>query len=166
MVSPVVFWVVAVLLVAAALAMVLARNIVHSALFLIVSFIGYAVLYLFLEADFLAAVQVLVYAGAVSILLVFAVMLTRRGNMQESNLFNNYKVTGALIAAVLFLLIGNMVLNTSWAISSIAAPESTVGPLAELLLGKFVVPFEVAAILLLVAMVGAIIVARGVKDSK
>lgn len=166
MVSPVFFWILAVVVVVSALAMVLSKNIVHSALWLVLSFVGVAGVYMLLEADFLAAVQLLVYAGAISILLVFGVMLTRRGDMKESNLFNGYKVAGGIVSAVLLLVIGNMVLQGTWEISTAAAPASTVGPLAELMLGDFVVPFEVAALLLLVAMVGAIILARGVKEGQ
>ncbi|MBO8167781.1 MAG: NADH-quinone oxidoreductase subunit J [Thermoanaerobacteraceae bacterium] len=140
---------------------VLLKNIVHSALFLVVTFVGVSATYVLLQADFLAAVQILVYAGAVSILLVFGVMLTVRGDIKSSNLFNRHKLSGGVVALALFLIVERIILKTEWVLSKNPAPESTVGPIAEAMLTKFVIPFEVAAILLLVAMVGAILLAKG-----
>ncbi|WP_238134257.1 NADH-quinone oxidoreductase subunit J family protein [Calderihabitans maritimus] len=157
-----IFWLLTALIIGSALAVVLLKNIVHSALYLMVTFVGVAGIYILLEADFLAAVQILVYVGAVSILLVFGVMLTRRGDIRESNPFNRYKGIAALVALVLFLLVERFILGTSWTLSNAVPPADTVGPIAEAMLSDFVVPFEAAAILLLVAMVGAIILARGV----
>lgn len=162
MVSPALFWLLTAAVLACALAVVTLKNIVHSALYLILTFVGIAIVFLFLEADFLALVQILVYAGAVSILLVFAVMLTRKGDMKQSNLFNNYKWFGALLCLGLFLLIERLILASDFAVNP-TGPQNTVGPIAEAMLGQFVIPFEIAAILLLVAMVGAIILAKGVK---
>ncbi|WP_227766662.1 NADH-quinone oxidoreductase subunit J family protein [Zhaonella formicivorans] len=162
MVSPALFWLLAAAVLACALAVVTLKNIVHSALYLILTFVGIAIVFLFLEADFLALVQILVYAGAVSILLVFAVMLTRKGDMKQSNLFNNYKWAGALLCLGLFLLIERLILASDFVVNT-TGPQNTVGPIAEAMLGQFVIPFEIAAILLLVAMVGAIILAKGVK---
>jgi len=159
--NPIIFWLITILVVGSALAVVLLRNIVHSALFLIVTFVGVSGLYILLQADFLAAVQLLVYAGAVAILIVFGVMLTVRGDIKNSNMFNSYKLSGGIVALVFFLIVERIILKTDWVLSTAAMPESTVGPIADSLLGNFVIPFEVAAVLLLVAMVGAILLARG-----
>lgn len=161
MTNPIIFWLITILVVGSALAVVLLRNIVHSALFLIVTFVGVSGLYILLQADFLAAVQLLVYAGAVAILIVFGVMLTVRGDIKNSNMFNSYKLSGGIVALVFFLIVERIILKTDWVLSTAAMPESTVGPIADSLLGNFVIPFEVAAVLLLVAMVGAILLARG-----
>ncbi len=161
MANPIIFWLITLVIVGSALAVVLLRNIVHSALFLFVTFVGVAGLYVLLQADFLAAVQLLVYAGAVAVLIVFGVMMTVRGDIKYSNLFNRYKLSGGIVALVFFLIVERIILKTDWVLSTAAAPDSTVGPIAESMLGKFVIPFEVAAVLLLVAMIGAILLARG-----
>ena len=114
-----------------------------------------------LSADFLAVVQVLIYVGAISVLLVFGVMLTRRADMASSNPSNNHKLGAFLTAIGLFGVLTWKVLSTEWAVTSAQPAESTVGQIADLLLGKYVVPFEAAAVLLLVAMAGAIILGKG-----
>lgn len=164
MVSPIVFWIIAGITILSALIVVNLTNLVHSALWLIVAFVGVAATYLVLEAEFLAAVQLLVYAGAISILIVFGVMLTRRGDIRESNLFNKYRFTGGGVALALMVIIVGAIAKTQWKIETVAVPDKNIGLLAQNLLGQYVVPFEVAAILLLVALIGAIIIAKEVRD--
>lgn len=164
MVSPITFWIVAGITILAALAVVSLKNLVHSALWLIAAFVGVAATYLMLEAEFLAAVQVLVYAGAISILIVFGVMLTRRGDIRESNMFTKYRISGGVVSLGLFLIIASAVLKSKWVISQEAVPANSVNLLAHNLLGQYVIPMEVAAILLLVALIGAIIIAKEVRD--
>lgn len=160
--EPLFFWLISAVIVASGLAVVLLRNIVHSALFLVLTFVGMAGIYGMLEADFLAAVQILVYAGAVSILIVFAVMLTRRNNIKQSNLFNRYSLIAAVTTVAFTAVTGFILLSDGFEVQN-APGQSIVSPVAKAMMGKFVIPFEVAAILLLVALVGAIILARGVK---
>lgn len=164
MVSPIVFWIIAGVTILAALMVVGLTNLVHSALWLVVVFVGVAATYLILEAEFLAAVQVIVYAGAIAILIVFGVMLTRRGDIRESNLFNNYRFGGGIISVALLAALIGMIGKTEWVIGRVAAPVKDVGALAQGLLGQFVLPFEIAGVLLLVALVGAIIIAKEVRD--
>jgi len=159
--STIIFWLIAIIIMGSALMVVLLRNIVHSALFMVVTFVGVSGLYVMLQADFLAAVQLLVYAGAIAILLVFGVMLTVRGDIKYSNLFNRHKLTAAVVSLGLFLLIEKIILSSDLIISNKPALESTVGPIADAMLTDYVIPFEAAAVLLLVAMVGAILLARG-----
>lgn len=166
MMPTIAFGILSVVIVGFALAMVLSKNLVHSAIFMAVTFIGVAGIYLTLSAGFLATVQILIYVGAISILMVFGVMLTRRGDIAASNLFNKYILSGLTVAAALFLILGRLILTSNWTISSFSVPESTIGPIAELMMNVYVIPFEVAAILLLAAMVGAIIVAKGVKHTR
>ncbi len=143
-----------------ALGTVVMRNIVHSALFLILLFFGVAGLYVLLEADFLFAVQVLIYVGAVATLILFAIMLTR-GVRGEQPQMNNQIVPAVILSAVLFAgILAPVILNTAWPASSDAPPASTVNLLGQELMGTYALPFEVAGVLLLVALVGAIIVAR------
>lgn len=165
-ISAILFYVFAIIIIGAAAMMVYSTNIVHSALYMVAAFLGVAGIYLLLYADFLALVQLMVYVGAISVLLVFGVMLTRRGNIRESNLFNRYVLSGGIVAFVLFLVMVKFIFMTSWAPSDLNPPETTVAQIADLLLKQYVVPFEVSAILLLVAMVGAIIIGRGVNNSR
>jgi len=166
MTQVVVFWILAAVILGTALAMVLSKNLVHSALFMVVTFIGVAGIYLTLSADFLAAMQILVYVGAISVLLVFGVMLTRRGDIAMSNLFTKNILGGVVVSLALFVILGRLILTSDWATSAFTVPESTVGPIADLMMNVYVIPFEVAALLLLAAMVGAIIVAKGVKHNR
>ncbi|MCR6546235.1 NADH-quinone oxidoreductase subunit J family protein [Dehalobacterium formicoaceticum] len=149
-----------------ALAMVLSKNLVHSAIYMVVTFLGVAGIYLTLSADFLAAVQVLVYVGAISILLVFGVMLTPRGDIKESNLYSKHKWGSILVSLGLFIILGRLIFTSFWPVSNGSVPESTVGPIAELMMNVYVIPFETAALLLLAALVGAIIVGKGARQNR
>jgi len=157
-----VFWILALLTIGSALGVIVFRNLVHSALYMVLTFVGVAGLYVLLYADFLAAVQILVYAGAIAILIVFGVMLTQRRDMQETNTFGKLSPISGLVAFCLVAVISLSVVQTNWvALSDQAPPDSTVDLVAGLMMTNYVVPFEVAAILLLVAMIGAIILAKG-----
>jgi NADH-quinone oxidoreductase subunit J len=168
-VSTVVFFIFAIMAIAAAWGVVTSKNIVHSALYLVLAFLGIAVLYVLMNADYLAAVQILIYTGAVSIMIIFAVMLTLRGEVSESNPANRHWVWGALVATSVFIIIALVVLgNVEWVRQPIT-PWTSGGSAADmslLLLQYYMVPFEVAAVLLTVALAGAVILAKGVKESK
>ncbi len=159
------FWILAIFTLGSALLMVMNKNIFHSALFMVLTFIGVAAMYVMLQADFMAAVQILVYAGAIAIFLVFGIMLTQRGNMKQTNLFAKHTAVAGLVSLALVVINAFMVWNTNWLKSTAEPPQDTVGQIADLMLGKFMVPFEVAAILLLVALLGAVIIAKGVKKT-
>ncbi|WP_054937427.1 NADH-quinone oxidoreductase subunit J family protein [Moorella stamsii] len=160
------FWLLAAIIIASALAVVLLKNIVHSALYLVLTFVGVAGLYILLNAEFLAAVQLLVYAGAVAILIVFAVMLIRRGDIRASNLFNVNYLAAAVVSLALFIVITLATGRMAWTATPGQAPAGNVGAIADAFLGRFAIPFEIAAVLLLVAMVGAILLARGGKQDQ
>jgi len=161
-----VFYVFAGISVLGALGVVLGRNIVHSALCLTASFIGIGCLYIFLSADFLGAVQFLVYGGAVAILIVMAIMLTRREDMAHSNPSRSilHQLAALVIAGLFLLTMAAVALMSPFQ----AAPTDfgdTVTGIADLMLTKYVLPFEIVAVLLLIAMIGAIILAKGVDES-
>lgn len=164
----VVFFIFAILAIAAAWGVVTSKNIMHSALYLALSFSGVAVLYVLMNADYLAAVQLLIYTGGIAIMVVFAVMLTLRGDVRDSNPENRVWGWGALIATLMFVMIAFVVLtNADWRV--LPTPWTSGGSAADislLLLTKFMVPFEAAAVLLTVALVGAVVLAKGVKVSK
>ncbi|GEA15163.1 NADH-quinone oxidoreductase subunit J [Moorella sp. E308F] len=160
------FWLLAAIITASALAVVILKNIVHSALYLVLTFAGVAGLYILLGAEFLAAVQLLVYAGAIAVLIVFAIMLTRRGDIRASNLFNVNYLAAAVVSLALFIVITLATARIYWVATPGQAPAGNVGAIAEAFLGPFALPFEIAAVLLLVAMVGAILLARGGKQDQ
>ena len=164
----VVFFIFAILAIAAAWGVVTSKNIVHSALYLALSFTGVAVLYVLMNADYLAAVQLLIYTGAIAIMVVFAVMLTLRGEIGDSNPVNSVWGWGALVSSLMFIMIAIVILtNADWRI--LPTPWTSGGTatdISPLLLTKFMIPFEAAAVLLTVALVGAVILAKGVKVSK
>jgi len=144
----------------AALAVVTNKNILHSAFYLVLSFVGVASIYVLLEAPFIAVVQVLVYIGAIAILIVFAIMLTRRLYSEDLIQRNAQWIWSALGAAVFFLVLGWIVYSANWPVVQQAVPEDTITLLGQDLLSTYVVPFEIASVLLLAALVGAILIGR------
>ncbi|BAQ65261.1 NAD(P)H-quinone oxidoreductase chain J [Geminocystis sp. NIES-3709] len=146
-----------------ALGVVLLDNIVYSAFLLGGVFMSISGLYILLNADFVAAAQILVYVGAVNVLILFAIMLVNKTEIFQ-------KVKGRLIRQIstglvcfgLFALLGTMVLVTPWQLSSISPGviENTIVTMGKHFFSDFLLPFEIASVLLLMAMVGAIILAR------
>jgi len=154
------FWILAVVGILAALGVVLLRNVFRAALSLILCFLMVAGLYVTLSADFLAAVQILVYVGAISVLIILAIMMTRE--VQRGSPTNRLQIP-AFIVAILFLeVLVLSLINTPWQISSIPPTAPTTAALANSLFGEggFILPVEIAAVLLLSAILGAIVLAR------
>jgi len=154
------FWVLAIVGIAAALTVVLLRNVFRAALALILCFLTVAGIYITLSADFLAAVQILIYIGGISILIILAIMLTRE--VQRGSPSNKLRIP-AFIVAILFLgVVGFTLINTPWQISTAPPLEPTTSALAGKLLGEggFILPVEIAAFLLLAAILGAIVLVR------
>jgi len=154
------FWILAIVGVAAALAVVLLRNIFRAALALILCFLTIAGLYVTLSADFLAAVQVLIYVGAIAILIILAIMLTRE--VQQGGLTNKLQIP---VLVVVVLLLGALIytmVSTPWAVSTAMPLVPTTPILAGKLFGEggFILVVEMAAVLLLVAILGAIVLVR------
>ncbi|KAF1086634.1 NADH-quinone oxidoreductase subunit J [Sporotomaculum syntrophicum] len=160
--SVIAFYLLAITIVGNAALVVFAKNIVHSVLFLAVTFISMAGLFLLLDADFIAAIQVLVYAGAVCIMVVFGIMLIQAPDMKGTNLFNTQLFAGGGVVALVFAMCAILAGRTAWTdlVATQAVPENTIQVIGTLLMSKYVIPFEVVAILLLVALVGAIVIAR------
>jgi len=154
------FWVLAIIGVAAALAVVLLRDVFRAALSLILCFLTVAGLYVTLSADFLAAVQVLIYVGAISVLIILAIMLTRE--VQRGSPSGRLQIP-ALVVAILFLgVVSFTLINTPWQISGVPPLEPTTAALAVKLFGEggFILAIEIAAVLLLAAILGAIVLVR------
>jgi len=154
------FWILAVVGVVAALAVVTLRDIFRAALALILCFLTVAGIYVTLSADFLAAVQILVYVGAISILIILGIMLTRE--VQRGSLSNKFRIP-AFIVAVLFLgVVGFALFSTTWQVSTVAPVAPTTQALAGKLFAEdgFILSVEIAAVLLLAAILGAIVLVR------
>lgn len=164
--NTVLFYLIAALILLAALKMVFSKNLVHSILYMAATFIGIAFIYVLLQADYLAIVQILIYVGAISVLFVFSIMLTRRDSMKVSSPFNKYAGFAGIVVPAILLLFGRIILLTEFDTSAQAAGESTILPIAQLLLNDYVLPFEIAGLLLLIALIGAIIIGKGVNDPK
>ena len=168
-----VFLVGAVIVLAGALGVVFARNPVHAALFLIQTLFGVAVLFLIVEAHFLAAIQVIVYAGAIVILFLFVIMLLgvdRAENLRVEPIIGQRQfgwLAGAAILGLLLAVInsidglsGREVLDASGGRNPIDRPDPDVEQLAETIFTEYVFAFEITGLLLTVAVVGAVVMAR------
>ena len=159
----VIFIISAVVILLSALMVVSRENLVHAALNLVLTLFGVAVLFVLLEAPYMAVIQVLIYIGAIAILMIFAVMLTRRLAAHDGAAFN--KNTGLSALMAVFVLAGLVVINSMWSQYNAVAPAvDTSGAVVQLGTAlvdsnRFVIPFEVASVLLLAAMIGAIMIA-------
>ncbi|HEX8996802.1 MAG TPA: NADH-quinone oxidoreductase subunit J [Ktedonobacterales bacterium] len=172
-IATVAFYVIAVALVGSSLAVVLLRNIVHAALFLALSFGTAAGIYVLLNAEFIAIVQILIYAGAVTVLVLFAIMLTQNAMSQTSSPFSGQTWLAAVIAVG---LAAGLIFTVGSAQMAVASPYAsanlvnavngggTVARIGQLLYSPFnysyVLPFEIASVVLLVAIIGAIVIGR------
>jgi NADH:ubiquinone oxidoreductase subunit 6 (subunit J) len=154
------FWVLAVIGVIAALAVVLLRDVFRAALSLVLCFLTVAGIYITLSADFLAAVQILIYVGAISVLIILAIMLTRE--VQQGSPANRLQIPAFLVAVLFLGGVAFAMLNTPWAVSSAPPLEPTTPAIAALLFGEggFILPVEIVPLLLLAAIIGAIALGR------
>ncbi len=143
-----------------ALGVVLAKSVFHAALFLVGTFFGIAGLYVLLEAEFLAAAQIMVYVGAISILIIFAIMLSRGYGSEGLAGQNSQWGIAAVVSGLIFLVLAIALRKVAWPVTSAQVPSDTISQIGSSFVGKYVLPFEVASVLLLVALVGAIIIAR------
>ena len=185
----VVFWILGIVAIGAALGVVLIKDLFRAALLLVLVFVSIAGFFVLLNAEFLAVVQVLIYAGAISILIIFSVMLTR--DVQRGNQPNRLQVPAVIFAALLLSALVVVAIDTDWelipeelqekvslvqtsavatiAIEDLEAAGFTTGAeqaaakeagLADLLIGDFVLPFEAVSVLLLAALIGALVLMR------
>ncbi|PKB65513.1 MAG: hypothetical protein BZY80_00030 [SAR202 cluster bacterium Io17-Chloro-G2] len=189
LVQDIVFWILAVAVIGAALGVVLVKDLFHSVLLLVVVFIGVAGFFVMMSAEFLGVVQVLIYAGAVSILVIFAIMLTR--DVQRGNLPNRIQMPALVLSALLLATLVWTATQTEWdrieegqrdrvdlvqtssvslvtdetlqASGFLTGEEQAAARqagLADLLIGDFVLPFEAVSVLLLAAVIGALALVR------
>jgi len=157
------FTIVAIFTLGGALGVVATRNVVHAALFLLLSLLGAAGAYLLLFAEFLALVQVLIYGGAIIIVVLFAVMLTRSSEYPRIT-DNKQWPLAAVAAAAVGVVLGAAFLDNN--IPETAPNSPAFADLANSLFTAWAIPFEVASLVLLVALIGAIIIARTGEDNR
>ena len=154
------FCTLAVVLVGSALAVVLSKNLFHAVLWLALALTGTAGVFLILEAEFLAAVQLLLYAGGIVTIVVFAIVVTERLVGERISQTNRRIGAGALVAAGLLGVIVNAVMQRPLATTRPAMGEELTRTVGETVLTRFVLPFELLALLMLAALMSAIYFAR------
>ena len=170
----IVFWVLAVSSIVAAFAVVHMRNLFRAALFLIVSFLAVAGMFVLLRAEFIAAVQVLIYVGAISVLIIFAILMT--GEVETGSPAHSLRIPVAILSALFGILAVFVTVQTDWIILDdvlqsgqlSASATSRIGEvfsntipwIARLLVQDFVLAFEVASVVLLAAIIGALALIR------
>ncbi len=156
----IVFGILAVVMLAAAFRLVTTQNVVRAALFLAIVLAGVAAIYILLAAEFVAWVQVLVYIGAVVVLLLFGVMLTRAPIGRHGDLDNDQRAVSALVALFLLGALGAVLLD-AFGDDKVGTPTiRRTAEVSDSIFGTFVIPFEVASVLLLASLVGAVALAR------
>jgi NADH-quinone oxidoreductase subunit J len=166
------FLILALVAVATALGMLLSRNAVYSALFLVLNFATVAVFYLLLGAPFIAMAQVTVYAGAIMVLFLFVIMLLGTDVLPPSNVLPWQKWLASGLATILTVESIYLLLVRARSIAAITQPESALNTMDSLremgrqLFSTYLLPFEVTSVLLLVAMVGAIVLTKKEKGAQ
>jgi NADH-quinone oxidoreductase subunit J len=158
--SEAIFYILAAIIIGSGVMVVSMKNIFHSALFLVLCFFSIAGIYVLLSAEFLAAVQVLIYVGAITILMIFAIMLTARLYSAQIKQFNEQVIPGLIIVGALLVITIFTLSKTTWKLSSESAQPQSVASIGKLLLTTYVLPFEIVSVVLLSALIGAIIIAR------
>ena len=185
-----VFWALSLVAIGSALGVVLVRDLFRAALMLATTFVAVGGLFVMMNAEFLAVVQILIYVGAIAVLFIFAVMLTR--DVQQGNVPNRLQIPAAVIAALVLAAMIATAISTDWTTLAGAGLEAKAqlaqtqavgipdvsnlttagltptevesvgsGGLADLLIGNFVLPFEAVSLLLLGAAIGGLALARG-----
>ena len=160
------FLILSLISIATALGMLLSRNAVYSALFLVLNFITVAVFYLLLGAPFIAMAQVTVYAGAIMVLFLFVIMLLGAESLPQAQVLPWQKLLAGVLAVVLAVEATFIFVTRARPIGDVAQPDETINTvtnlraLGETLFTQYLLPFEVTSVLLLVAMIGAIVLVR------
>lgn len=156
----IIFYVIAAVIIASAAMVAFSRNIIYSAFSLLGTFGGVAGLYVFLGADFVAAVQVLIYVGGILIIILFAVMLTHR--ITEVEITNRAvgRLPALLIIAILIVFLTQTLHETSWVKAQNPSYAPTTATIGDLFLENYLLPFELASVVLLVALIGAATISR------
>jgi len=157
------FYLVCAVTIGSSLAVAFWRNAVYSAFALVGTFLGVAGIYVFLAADFLAVLQLMIYVGGILVLMLFAIMLTSKiAESHRAPRSVGAWAAGSLCAGLLAILV-LLAVETPWKVSPAREAEPLTGAIGEALLTRYLLPFEVASVVLLAALVGAVVIARGVR---
>ncbi len=162
----IIFYGFALLTIVSAVGVVFSRNIVYAAFSLLFTFFGVAALYVLLSADFIAITQILLYVGGILVLIVFGIMLTTRAYKVEMKRGILSIVPAVVVAGVIAGTLIGVLTTTKWPSTNLSPYEDTARPIGALLMTNYVLPFELASILLLVALIGAVIIARREKGRR
>ena len=158
--TEIVFWLVAVFTIVSASFVVLNNQLLYSAIALLFSLFGVAGLYIFLWADFIAGIQLLVYIGGINVLIIFGIMLTNKISSVRLSQTNVQQGVGAVVALWLLILISLVISKTPWLQIEASEPAETVSVIGTLLLSKYLLPFEAISLLFLGALIGAALLSR------
>lgn len=162
----VIFYAFAAVTIISAIGVVFSRSIVYAAFALLFTFFGVAAIYVLLAADFIAITQILLYVGGILVLIIFGVMLTSKAYSVEVKRGVLQVVPAVIIVGAIAGTLIGVFTTTPWPLSNLAPYEETARPIGVLLMTQFVLPFELASVLLLVALLGAVIIARREKGEK
>jgi len=155
------FWILAAFTLVAAAGVMVARNLLHAVLFLVLTFLGIAGFFVLLSAEFLAMAQVIIYVGAIAVLILFAILLTPRSGRQNSE--TRFALPATLLAICLAAVFIFVIFDADW--SEVEEdPSLAASELGEALVSTWVVPFEIASVLLTAALVGAIMLVRSPEE--
>ena len=155
-----IFLLMSALVVGSAFWVVFSPSLIHSAVSLMFTLFGTAGLYVFLYADFIAATQVVIYVGGILVLIIFGVMLTNRIDQSSIASSSKNQFIGGLCSLAIFVLLIGVIFNTPWKINAMQIQENTVSIIGKMLLNEYLLPFEIASILLLTALMGAALLSR------
>jgi len=157
---PVYFFILAAWILVAGIGVVAFRNIVHSAVSMVVCFLGVAFAFALLHAELLAIIQILIYVGAISVVIIFAIMLTQQQRGDLRLFFNRQSVWALPLAVAVAVVLAVLLISSHVLPQGAVAHNPGVHQLSALLFNRYVFPFELVSLVLLAAMVGAIVLAR------
>jgi NADH:ubiquinone oxidoreductase subunit 6 (subunit J) len=158
--ADIVFWFIAAFTIISALFVVLNNQLLYSAVALLFTLFGVASLYVFLWADFIAGVQLIVYIGGILVLIIFGIMLTNRISSVRLSQTNVQQGIGGVVSLWLLIFLSLVITKTPWLQKESIEPSTTVNEIGVMLLTKYLLPFEAVSLLLLGALIGAAILSR------
>ncbi|HEY2920808.1 MAG TPA: NADH-quinone oxidoreductase subunit J [Candidatus Binatia bacterium] len=159
-VATAVFYLIALITVVSAGMVAFSRNIIYSGFSLLGTFMGVAGIYVFLGADFVAAVQVLIYVGGILVLILFAVMLTHRITDVEITNRASGRIPALIVVGILIYLLIETIMETPWVKAKEVVYAATTAKIGDLFLSSYLLPFELASLVLLAALIGAVVLSR------
>jgi len=155
-----VFYMLAALIIFSAIGVVTLRNLFRCAIMLVLVFIGVAGLYFMLNAPFIAVVQILIYVGAITVLLLFAIMLTKKISDNLIKQTNEQVLANTVIVILFVIVLSAAAVKFLWATKLVSQKIDSISMIGRLLLTDYLMPFEVISVILLVALIGAIVMAK------